>query len=298
MPIVHYDKCPACGSARINPLLTAKDHTVSGEDFVIWQCADCTLRFTQDVPDAVQIGLYYQSEDYISHTDTAKGLVNATYQKVRRITLAQKAAMIVSATGKEKGKLLDVGCGTGAFLAAMKEKGWEVTGIEPDPGAREVARKTHQLEPLVAGEFYNLPAESFDAITLWHVLEHVHELHRYMEQLKTLLKNDGRLFIAVPNYTSTDANIYGGFWAAYDVPRHLYHFSPVALEKLAGMHGLKLQDKKPMWFDSFYISLLSSKYMKGKTSFFGSLISGSRSNAVALVNKDRCSSLTYVFEKS
>jgi len=294
---IHYTHCPVCNSSQINPLLTVKDHSVSKEDFVIWQCADCSLRFTQDVPDEYSIGPYYQSQDYISHSNTDKGLVSKLYQKVRKFTLEQKAKLIIHYT-KEKGRILDIGAGIGAFLSVMKEKAWEIKGIEPDFTARENAKKLFGLELDEPSLLYSLNHNSYDAITLWHVMEHVHQLHDYIEQLKNLLTKEGKIFIAVPNYTSTDAAAYRNFWAAYDVPRHLYHFTPKAIEKLTQLHGLKLIAKKPMWFDSFYISLISSKYHKGRTSWLGAGFNGLRSNVNALMNNDRCSSLIYIIQKA
>jgi 2-polyprenyl-3-methyl-5-hydroxy-6-metoxy-1,4-benzoquinol methylase len=294
----HYSECPVCSSREINPLLTARDHSVSGEEFVIWQCTHCGLRFTQDVPDEAAIIPYYKSPDYISHTDTDKGFINKTYKKVRKITLQQKARLIIDQTGVAKGSLLDVGSGTGAFLQVMKEKGWTVSGIEPDEDARKLAQSLYGFQlsaPETIDDF--LPA-SMDAITLWHVLEHVHNLHAYLEQVKILLKEAGKLFIAVPNYQSVDAGIYGLHWAAYDVPRHLYHFSPKSMEVLVQQHGLKLVNKKPMWFDSFYISLLSSKYRNGSTKPVSAFINGVRSNLGALAKKDRCSSIIYIVSKA
>lgn len=294
---VHYTYCPVCGSADIDPLLTVKDFSVSKEDFVIWQCRNCSLRFTQDVPDQNSIGPYYQSPDYISHTNTSEGLINKIYQKVRNHTLEQKAKLIIGET-KTKGSILDIGAGIGAFLHVMQGKEWQVTGIEPDLGAREQAEKLFKLELNNTETLEKLPKGSFDAITLWHVMEHVHDLHSYVKRLKELLKPDGKIFIAVPNYDSKDAGIYKLYWAAYDVPRHLYHFTPKAMQVLMENHGLKMLDKKPMWFDSFYISLISSKYKNGSTNWIGAGISGLRSNISALLNKDHCSSVIYVVGKS
>ena len=296
MSNVHYTACPVCHSAEINPLLTVKDHSVSKENFVVWQCSNCSLRFTQDVPDQNSIGAYYQSADYISHTNTSRGMVNQLYQKVRNYTLEQKAGLIIRNTVKQ-GRILDLGAGVGAFLQTMKKKGWDITGIEPDDGARAQAKKDFEIDLSEAGLLWNLQAGSFDAITLWHVLEHVHELHPYIEQLKKLLKPGGKIFIAVPNYQSLDHSIYKLFWAAYDVPRHLYHFAPKSIKTLVEQHGLQLVDKKPMWFDSFYISLLSSKYKNGKTNWLGAGMAGLRSNLKALVNNDRCSSIIYIVSK-
>jgi 2-polyprenyl-3-methyl-5-hydroxy-6-metoxy-1,4-benzoquinol methylase len=294
---VHYTNCPVCGSTDINPLLTVKDHSVSGDDFVIWQCSNCSLRFTQDVPDEASIGSYYQSTDYISHSNTNKGLINQLYQKVRNYTLDQKANLIIGQTVKQ-GKILDLGAGIGAFLNTMKGRGWEITGIEPDQGARQQAKNLFNIELQEANALEQLSPSSFDAITLWHVLEHVHQLHAYVEQLKVLLKPNGKLFIAVPNYQSLDSTVYKLYWAAYDVPRHLYHFTPKAVDILMQKHGLKVTAKKPMWFDSFYISLLSSKYKNGKTKWIGAGMAGLRSNFNAWFNKDKCSSLIYIIEKA
>lgn len=294
---VHYTNCPVCDSQRINPLLTVKDHSVSKEEFVIWQCSDCSLRFTQDVPDEGSIGRYYQSADYISHSNTSKGLINKMYQRVRNYTLNQKAGLVISNT-VQTGKILDLGAGIGAFLNTMKGKGWEITGIEPDEGARTQAKNLFNIDLNETNAVDELTANSFDAITLWHVLEHVHRLHSYVERLKILLKPGGRIFIAVPNYESLDSSIYKLYWAAYDVPRHLYHFSPKAIDTLMQEHGLKVISKKPMWFDSFYISLLSSKYKNGKTSWIGAGLSGLRSNIKALFNKNHCSSIIYIIEKA
>lgn len=277
--------------------MTVKDHSVSKEAFVIWQCADCSLRFTQDVPDEDSIGRYYQSNDYISHSNTSKGLLNGLYQKVRRHTLTQKAALIIRHT-KERGRMLDVGAGIGAFLSVMKEKGWNATGIEPDEGARKKAKELFDLSLEEPSILFDLPPRQFDAITLWHVLEHVHQLHDYVEQLKNLLSQNGKLFVAVPNYTSTDAAAYRNYWAAYDVPRHLYHFTPNSIFVLMERHGLKINAKKPMWYDAFYISLLSSKYHRGRVSWVQAGLNGLRSNIRALFNAGKCSSIVYIIEKA
>jgi SAM-dependent methyltransferase len=296
MSKVHYTQCPVCGSSDIHPLLTAKDHSVSGEEFVIWQCQSCTLRFTQDVPDESSIGPYYQSQDYISHSNTNKGLLNKLYQAVRKFTLGQKSALVISHT-TNKGRILDIGAGIGAFLNEMKGKGWDIEGIEPDYGARQQAKKLFAIDVKPAPELRTLPHNNFDAITLWHVLEHVESLQDYVALLKQLLKKNGKIFIAVPNYTSLDADLYGNRWAAYDVPRHLYHFTPRSVDVLVQKHGMKIIARKPMWFDAFYISLLSSKYRTGSTSWLGAALNGIRSNFKALLNKEKASSLIYIISK-
>ncbi|HXD76574.1 MAG TPA: class I SAM-dependent methyltransferase [Puia sp.] len=297
MSLIHYSVCPCCGSDKLEAVLKAADHTVSHETFSIWQCQSCTLRFTQDVPDAASIGPYYHSEDYISHSNTTKGLINRLYHVVRRQTLADKRRLIQSSTRRRQGKLLDIGAGTGAFVGYMQTQGWEVTGLEPEAVARERALLDHHVTLLDAGQMDDLPDDSYDAITLWHVLEHVHDLHRYLGRLKALIRKGGRIFIAVPNYTSYDAGVYGPAWAAYDVPRHLYHFSPDAMEVLLSRHQLQIHYTQPMWYDSFYISLMSEKYRTGKGNAAAALFRGLVSNFHAFVDKSKCSSLIYVAGK-
>jgi len=294
---VHYTNCPVCNSTNIHPALNVKDHTVSGEMFEIWECNDCKLRFTQDIPDESAIGRYYQSEDYISHTETSKGLINRLYLSVRTRTLKKKRKLVSEITGLKEGKVLDLGSGTGAFVNEMVKNGWEAIGLEPSDEARKVARQAYHLKLKTNDQLFSLPANSFDAITLWHVLEHVHQLHQTMQQLRNLLKENGRLIIAVPNYTSLDAKIYKENWAAYDPPRHLYHFSPGSMKIFAEKNGMNILQYKPMWFDSFYISLLSSKYKTGKTHWIAAAWNGLRSNLEAVGNKKKCSSIIYVIAK-
>jgi len=301
---IHYQFCPVCNASTISNVLQVKDHTVSGESFVIAECSSCSFRFTQDVPDASSIAPYYKSEDYISHTNTATGLINRLYHFVRNRTIVQKRNLIEKITGKKTGKLLDIGSGTGAFLTEMKINGWEATGLEPDADARSVAKKVYNVELVNTNHLFQLPAENYDVITMWHVLEHVHELAEYVQQIKSVLHPRGKLFIAVPNYTSLDASIYKEYWAAYDVPRHLYHFSPRSMEQLMEKHGLKVLQHKPMWYDSFYVSLLSSKYKnarlpdkQGNTNWLAAFWNGLRSNLAAMGDKKKCSSVIYVIGK-
>ena len=284
-------------------MFDTKDYSISGKSFSIWECANCTLRFTQDVPDSNSIGPYYKSENYISHTNTSRGFVNSLYQIVRKRTLRQKRKLICKTTGKQSGILLDVGSGTGAFVNEMKQNGWEVTGLEPDEDARRVAKESFHCELKSTEELLSLSENAFDAITLWHVLEHVHDLNHYLQQFKKLLKPDGRLVIAVPNYTSFDASVYKEFWAAYDVPRHLYHFSPLSMKRLMDKNGMRIIEYEPMWFDSLYVSFLSSKYKnsrqgrQGKTNWMAASWNGFVSNLKALFDKKKCSSVIYIISR-
>ena len=297
MPAITRNTCPVCQSASIAEKLEATDYTVSHRQFSIWECAGCSLRFTQGIPPPEEAGSYYASDKYISHTDIREGVVNRLYHLVRALTLRKKLQLIRRTAVLQQGSLLDIGAGTGAFLYAAKTAGWQVTGLEQDEQTRSRAVHLHGISLYPAEDLFNLPAENYDVITMWHVLEHVYELHASLDQVKGLLREQGRLLVAVPNYTSYDATHYGSFWAAYDVPRHLYHFSPAAMKTLLGQHGLKLLGIKPMWFDSFYIAMLSEQYKNGKGSLPASVWTGFRSNAGALRNPERCSSLIYIIGK-
>ena len=186
MEIIHYSACPVCNSTDISLALSAKDYTVSGETFAIYECGKCGARFTQDIPNPANIGKYYASSSYISHTDTSEGIINKLYHRVRKITLDQKGKLVLRATGLQKGKLLDVGAGTGLFVLQMKERGWDTIGLEPDEGARKVAI-SKGVDLKESSDLFSLQTASFNAITLWHVLEHVHDLHNYLEQFRKLL---------------------------------------------------------------------------------------------------------------
>ncbi len=295
--MINYTNCPVCSSTNIAPQLTAKDYTVSQKEFVVWHCNNCTVRFTQDVPEQNAIGAFYQSDNYISHSDTKKGFINTLYHTVRNHTLNKKRQLIINEVGMTKGELLDIGCGTGAFLNTMKTAGWGITGLEPDFTARKKAEDLYGIHPMEPEKLFELKPASYHAITMWHVLEHVHELHAYIKQLETLLAPSGKIFIAVPNYTSKDAGTYQEHWAAYDVPRHLYHFSPAAMEQLVAKHNLKITAIKPMWYDSFYVSMLSEKYKNGKGNIIKAFFNGFVSNVKAMADKTACSSVIYVISK-
>ncbi|SFE86229.1 Methyltransferase domain-containing protein [Chitinophaga sp. CF118] len=293
MSFIYHNTCPICGSNNIHKVLTAKDYTVSLESFDIFHCGHCSGRFTQNVPGSQEIGRYYQSAEYISHSETRKGLINRLYHSVRKITLRSKQNWVKAGTGLKQGSLLDIGCGTGAFLHYMKQAGWEITGLEPDDNARQNAKTLYNIEPLPSSELFKLPTQQYDAITMWHVLEHVHGLNEYLQQIRILLKPEGTLLIAVPNYTSPDAEHYGAFWAAYDVPRHLYHFSPNSMEQLLKQHKIRIVKKHPMVFDGFYVSLLSEKYKTGRSRLIPGFLHGLASYRKGLKDVDRCSSVVY-----
>lgn len=283
--------CPVCGNDSFTDWLICKDYTVSKTEFAIQQCSACGFAVTNPRPANEDLGKYYESDEYISHSNTSKGLVSKMYQRVRKYTMRKKVEMVRELAGKT-GRLLDIGCGTGEFLAASKNAGWDVTGIEPSPSARQAAKANHQLTALDEPELQNLPTAAYDVITMWHVLEHVPDLPGRMQALKKLLAPGGTLIIAVPNRNSHDADYYKTHWAAYDVPRHLWHFRPDDIRALAKTHGFVLKDIKPMVFDAYYVSMLSEKYKTGAQHYFAAFWRGFVSNRKA--GTERWSSQIYI----
>ena len=190
--------------------------------------------------------------------------------------------------------IADIGAGTGAFLNKVAKSNWNITGLEPDAGARKICKDKYNIDLAPAHEIFSLKDQQYDAVTMWHVLEHVHELHEYMEEIKRVLKPNGVVLIALPNYTSEDAEHYKESWAAYDVPRHLYHFAPTAINNLVAQHQMVVEKIKPMWLDAFYIALLSENYKNGKDNLISAVLNGLKSNLVALKDSSKCSSLVYI----
>jgi 2-polyprenyl-3-methyl-5-hydroxy-6-metoxy-1,4-benzoquinol methylase len=276
--------------------LKVKDHSVSGEEFELIENFQYGFLETTPQPAPDKLPEYYKSEDYISHTDTKRNLFEKAYHLVRRLSLKKKLNLINSCSLEEK-KLLDIGCGTGDFLQIALKNNWQISGIEPNNQAREIANKKTKNAVFEVNQLLKFEEASFDVITLWHVLEHLPNLENHMAVFKKILKPSGTLIIAVPNYKSYDAQYYKEFWAAYDVPRHLWHFNKASISKLASTYKLEVKNVKPMWFDSFYVSMLSEKYKFGKIKPIKGCCVGLLSNIKALISKE-ASSLIYVIKNS
>jgi len=290
--------CPICNGTSITNYEDIKDFAISGEVFSISICKDCSFLFTNPRPDETEIIPYYQSDNYISHHSNKKGVVTTVYRKIRSIMLKRKTKLINSFTTPESRTILDIGCGTGEFLNEAKQLGWKTIGLEPDADARNMAVNNYQLEVNSPEELFNLKPTTFDIITMWHVLEHVHLINEYLKKISEILKSQGRLIIAVPNYNSDDCIAYKGYWAGWDLPRHLYHFSKTTMELIGKKHGFSLQQVLPMPFDAYYVSLKSEEY-KGNhlNAYILGAISGARSNSRASTTGEY-SSLIYVFSKN
>ena len=263
------------------PFQQIKDHSVSKESFELLYNAELDLVFTHPQPSADKLTNYYDSPDYISHTDSKRSPFEKIYQIVKSYALKNKLKLINYES--KKGIILDIGAGTGDFLHCLKSDGWEIMGLEPNEKAKNIA--VAKKIPF-ANSLSELDKNSFDVITMWHVLEHVPDVEAQISELKRLLKPDGTIFIAVPNFNSFDANYYGGFWAAFDVPRHLWHFSKTAITKLFEAQNLKVTKVLPMKFDSFYVSLLSEKYKTGKMNFIKAFFIGWKSNRYGRQNSE------------
>lgn len=289
--------CPLCGGTQLEHTLTCVDHYASGEAFYLCRCSACGFLFTQDFPAEAEIGRYYETPDYISHSDTRKGLVNTLYHWVRTVMLGRKARLVMNEAHRRRGRLLDIGTGTGYFAHAMDERGWRVDAIEKNAQARAFAKEHFGLKVLPDDAWASLQEGAYDVITLWHVMEHLEHLNDTWERLYRLLSPKGVLIVAVPNCSSFDAHKYGGQWAAYDVPRHLWHFTPGTMQQFGAKHGFILAERHPMPFDAFYVSMLTEKYMHHNLPFVRGLLTGTLAWFSALVRKDRSSSLIYVFRK-
>lgn len=272
--------------------LEVEDHSVSKEKFHLLK--DDSLQLLKTIPEPIESDMhrYYQSENYISHKDSSKGLLNKIYQTAKKNNIARKMSWI-DAIQKDKGNLLDIGCGTGEFLLHAKKNGWSTMGFEPSSVASELAiNKGLDLVNSTA----LIKSGSIDVITMWHVLEHVSDLDKQLIELRRLLKPKGIIIIAVPNYQSYDAQYYGKFWAAYDVPRHIWHFSREAMSKIFKQYDFQAIGLQPLFMDSFYISLLSEQYKTGKKNWFKAFWIGLKSNVRAKEDMNY-SSLAYIFQK-
>ena len=271
--------------------LKTSDHFLTKETFEL--IYDDKLDMLVTTPKPTDLSKYYNSEDYISHTDVTHSFMERIYARIKKVNLKTKLRLIENQHQK-KGGLLDIGTGTGDFIAHAQERGWSVLGVEPNFNARKLAEKKG-VE--VREELTDIQNEKFDVITLWHVLEHLPNLEESIKKIALILNDHGTLIIAVPNYRSYDANYYKSFWAAYDVPRHLWHFSKESINRLFAKHNIEVQNIKPMWFDSFYVSLLSEEYKTGHKNWLKAFLLGLYSNLRGIATKEYSSHI-YILKKA
>lgn len=284
---------------NLKPYLDCVDHTVSRETFSLFLDPDIDLLVTEPRPSDGDLASYYESDDYISHTDAKQSIMDKLYQAVKNYSLKKKLKLINGLAGR-KGNLLDIGCGTGDLLSVCEKDGWNIAGVEPSEKARELAKDKINSEVDLRNDLKdiaNTEAGQYDVITMWHVLEHVPNLMEYIQMLKELLSEKGHLIIAVPNFKSYDAKHYKEYWAAYDVPRHLWHFSEKSIRSIFGQNDFEVIQTLPLIFDSFYVSLLSEKYKTGKSNFVSGFLNGLKSNMQAR-SSGEYSSKIYILKKA
>ena len=274
--------------------MKVKDYFLTQEEFELFQCDHCGLVFTVPRPTPEVIGNYYKSDEYYSHQQNSKGFIPKIYERVKSINLRGKVAMATS--DMAKGRLLDIGCGVGDFLLQVKKLGWEVMGIEPSEQAANIAQSRLGFTPLKPTDYEKFPDQSFDVITMWHVLEHVDDLKSQTKELKRLLRPGGRLVIALPNYQSFDCQYYNDKWAAWDVPRHLNHFTQDCLQGILNANDFKYLDNQRLIWDAYYISFLSEKYLGHSFPLIRGAWVGLKSNCKAR-SSGMYSSLVYRYEK-
>lgn len=297
MNAITHSCCPLCKESGIRKRFACKDHFATGEAFDIYECPGCGLVFTQGVPDEKEIGRYYESQEYISHSNTRKGLFNKAYHLVRSIMLARKARIIERLTLLKNGKILDYGAGTGHFARTMEKRGWDVTAIEKSPQARELAQKEWGFSMFPEEHLASIEARSLDVVTLWHVMEHIQDPGRFWDELYRIIDDTGIAVIALPNCKSYDARKYQENWAAYDVPRHLWHFTPTTVMRWGKEHGFILERLMTMPFDGFYISMLSERYKGSRMAGIKGLWNGLKGWIATSTSREASSSLIYVFRK-
>lgn len=294
--MISITKCPICNFEQFENYSKVKDHSISGEYFNLIRCKSCHFIITSPRPESELLSNYYHSENYISHSDTNTGFINKIYRLIRHFTLKQKIALIKKF--HKNPKILDIGSGAGYFLNACKKEGFNCFGIEPDLNTR--SNSINKFDIQVFDELYidQIPAESMDAITMWHVLEHVPELNQRLVEIRKILKSNAYIIIAVPNCDSFDAKFYKEFWAGFDAPRHLWHFTPETIIQLLNQHSFEHIETKPMYFDSYYVAMLSEKYKRNFAGLIRGFATGFISNTIAYFSKhNRYSSQIYIFRK-
>lgn len=274
------EHCPVCNSNQFKELFTCKDYVATGASFAVVSCLACGLQFTNPRPSEAEIGKYYESTQYISHAGNDKSELGVTYKIydwVRNYSIGSKLKLIKKY--HKNGKLLDLGCGLGYFLQGVQEdKTYEGFGADISDEAIKYVKANFNIDVMPENKLYEITAGSYDIITQWHVMEHVHRLEERMKFLKHILKTDGTMFIAVPISNSFDAKHYKQFWDGYDVPRHLYHFTANSMRILMEKNDFKIVKQSAMPFDAPYISMRSEYHQKNTFGFLKGAIKGLYSN--------------------
>jgi 2-polyprenyl-3-methyl-5-hydroxy-6-metoxy-1,4-benzoquinol methylase len=255
------------------------------------------MGWTVAPPAEEEAGKFYASDEYISHTDSRQSLADRLYHLARRFMLRRKGNLVDSAVRKSTGVILDIGSGTGYFADFMQKRGWQVTGIEISEQARNYSVERFGIRAIDPHHVHNLPSASADCITFWHVLEHLYDPAGWMDEVKRILKEDGRCIIALPNFASADAEWFGARWAALDVPRHLWHFTPDAFRRFAVKKGFVCESTSALPLDLFYISSLSYRNTGKGLPLLRGVLTGVVIALRSMFRRESASSLVYVLSK-
>ena len=269
-----------------------KDYLVTGSSFEVRLDQQTQIAHTYPQPSEDELGKYYASEEYISHGNKKRSVIERVYAIAQKIMLKQKEQWLTKHSKQNK-RYLDFGCGTAALVQHLNQKNWEAYGVEPSEKARNFSIVKERLYPSLE----ELPQKDFDVIALWHVLEHLSDPAKSLKAFYDRLDHQGHLFLALPNFNSYDAKYYENFWAAYDVPRHLWHFSAKGIIGLCEENGFEFVESKGLGLDAFYVSYLSERHQKNKVAFIKGMIVGCWSNLLALFTQEYSSKL-YVFKKN
>lgn len=289
--------CPACRATKTTDLFRAKDHLVSGREFLIRKCTECGMGWTADPPPEEEAGGYYASAGYISHTDSKQSLADRLYHIAREFMLKRKGKLVNSAVGKNEGIIIDIGSGTGYFAAFMHRRGWQVTGVEISDQARNYSVERFGINAIGPQQVRDIPSAYADCITFWHVLEHLYDPAGWLGEARRIMKNEGRCIVALPNFASADAEWFGERWAALDVPRHLWHFTPDSFRRFAEKEGFACDRISALPLDLFYISSLSYRNTGNRLPLARGVLTGFIIALRSLSRRESASSLVYVLSK-
>jgi SAM-dependent methyltransferase len=238
--------CKACGSSRKEKLFSKKEKFgLTKQDFCVVSCLDCAFLYVDPRPTREEIpGFYpetYSWQEAGEEISLLSKLVNALEKFYRFHLLRYEAGKVLRFTGIKKGNVLDVGCGTGDRLVVFRERGFDAFGVEISSSA--VYAKDKLKLKVVKGDIFDAryPNNSFDIVTLYNVLEHVHDPRKLLREIKRVLKKDGFLVLGVPNSDCLQYKIFKGRWAAFDLPRDLSYFNPKLLSGMLKTEGFEVR---------------------------------------------------------
>lgn len=232
---MEYISCNLCGSSDNEKYYQVRDYNYGMPGvFTIVQCRRCGLVYLNPRPTQGEISSFYPESRY--HPFKAIHGAGAT---IPGSTHWKRALWLTRRT--QVGTVLDVGCGSGLFLLAMGALGWNCVGVEPNETAAQHAREVAGLEVLAGDVFAINQVATYDVITLWDVLEHVHSPLDVLVHCNRLLNSDGVIALHAPNWASIERRLFGERWTALDSPRHLYHFSPGTIKQLLKRSGFRVE---------------------------------------------------------